>query len=133
MSQENVDLVRQMIRTFNEEGIERVSREFLADDVEFREPPEQPGAKVARGREETVDYFAGFDQVWESHASYAEEIRPLDAQRVLLLSVERFRGRDGIEVAQPAGTIFTLHRGKVVRWEAFWNRETAFEAAGLSA
>ena len=99
MSEENVALVRRMVRKCNERGIEGVSREFLADNVESREPPEQPGAKVAQGREKTV---------------------------------ERFRGRDGIEVAQPAGTIFTLRQGKVVRWEAFWNREMALEAAGLS-
>jgi ketosteroid isomerase-like protein len=132
MSQENVELVRRMVREFNEQGIEAIAPEFLAADVEFYEPPEQPGARVARGREETVEFFAGFDQAWTQHRSEPEEIRALDAERVLLLSVERFRGRDGIEVAQAAGTIFALRQGKVVRWHSFWNRDTALHAAGLS-
>jgi ketosteroid isomerase-like protein len=131
MSHENVELVRRMVGVFNEQGIEAVGPAFLAEDVEFREPPEQPGAQVARGREQTVQFFARFDEAWESHQSEPEEIRALDADRVLLLSVERFRGRDGIEVAHPAGSIFTLQRGRVRRWEGFWNRESALEAAGL--
>jgi ketosteroid isomerase-like protein len=37
-----------------------------------------------------------------------------------------------MEVAAPAGAIFTLREGKIVRWEAFWDRQRALEAAGLS-
>jgi ketosteroid isomerase-like protein len=131
MSERNVELIRLIIARFNEHGVEGLGSEFLAEDVEFREPPEQPGARVAHGRDETIEYFAGFDEAWESHQSEPEEVRALDSERVLLLSVERFRGRDGVEVAQPSGSIFTLRQGKIVFWEAFWNRETALEAAGL--
>ena len=131
MSQENVELVDRMVKRFNEGGIEAAVSEFMAEGVEFREPPEQPGARVARGRDATVDYFAAFDETWAEHRSDPEEIRALGPEKVLLLSVERFRGRDGIEVAQPAGTIFTVRHGKVVHWQAFWSRETALEAAGL--
>lgn len=129
MSQENVEIICRMHDAFNEEGIESVAAAFLGENVEFREPPEQPGAKVARGREETIEYFSGFDEAWESHVSEVEEVRALDADRVLALSVEHFRGRNGIEVTQPCGTIYTLDRGKVIRWEAFWNRDTALELA----
>ena len=132
MSQENVEIVERLVRRFNEQGIEAAGAEYLADNVEFHEPPEQPGARVARGREATVEFFADFDAAWEQHRSDPEEIRALGADQVLLLSVERFRGRDGIEVAQPAGTIFTLREGKVVLWQAYWTRETALGAAGLS-
>ncbi len=131
MSQENVEIIARMIEGFNEHGIAATGAEFFADAVEFHEPPEQPGARVARGREATVEFFAAFDAAWEEHRSDPEEIRAVGAERVLLLSVERFQGRDGIQVAQPAGTIFTLRHGKIVLWQAFWDRETALEAAGL--
>ena len=124
-------MVRRMITRFNEQGIEAAGFEFFADDVEFREPPEQPGARVARGRKETTEFFAGFEQAWTQHRSEPEEIRAVDKDRVLYLSVEHFRGRDGIEVAQPAASIFTLRQGKLFRWQGFWNREAALEAAGL--
>ena len=55
----------------------------------------------------------------------------IDDERVLVLSIEHFRGRDGIEVAQPCGAIFTLRDGKVTRMQPFWERENALEAVGL--
>ena len=49
-----------------------------------------------------------------------------------LLSVEHVRGRDGIEMAQPGASIFTLEDGEITRWQGFWNRESALKAAGLA-
>jgi hypothetical protein len=46
MSQENVEFVHRMVNRFNEQGIEAVGSEFLAESVEFREPP---GGKRALG------------------------------------------------------------------------------------
>ena len=56
----------------------------------------------------------------------------MGADSVLLFSVERFKGRDGFELEAPFGSVFTLRDGKIVRWEAFWDRQKALEAAGLS-
>jgi ketosteroid isomerase-like protein len=76
--------------------------------------------------------FQEFDSAWEEHRSETEEIRALDHERVLVLSIEHFRGRDGIEIRQPCGAIYTLREGKVIRMQSFWERETAFRAAGVS-
>jgi ketosteroid isomerase-like protein len=73
-----------------------------------------------------------FESAWTEHNTEAEEIRAVDADRVLLISVEHFKGRDGIEVEAPLAAIFTLRDGKIVRWQAFWERQKALEAAGLS-
>jgi len=37
-----------------------------------------------------------------------------------------------MEVSAPLGSLFTIREGKIVRWQAFWNRAAALEAAGLS-
>jgi ketosteroid isomerase-like protein len=87
---------------------------------------------VARGREEVRRLAAEFDAAWMEHNSEPEEIRAVDADRVLLVSVERFKGRDGIELEALFAGIFTLRDGKIIRWEAFWNKQKALEAAGLS-
>lgn len=55
----------------------------------------------------------------------------LDDERVLVLSVEHFRGRDGLEVSQPCGTVFTVRHGKITRMQSFWERGNALVAAGL--
>ena len=110
MSQQNVAIIRQAIE----------------------EPPEQPAPRVAQGREAVAELFEQFDEAWEEHRSTPEELRALDDERVLALTIEHFRGRDGITVDQPCGTLFTLRGGKIVRMQSFWERKSALAAAGLS-
>lgn len=133
MSQENVEITRRAIQAFNEGGFgSEDALSFFDAELVFEEPPEQPAPRVARGREAAARLFGQFDEAWEAHRSEPEEIRTLDKERVLVLSVEHFRGRDGIEINQPCGTIFTLRRRKIVRMQSFWERKTALDAAGLS-
>ncbi len=131
MSEENVEIVRRAVEAFNEGGPE-AAEELFADEAEFHEPPEQPAPRVARGREEVVKMFGEFEEAWAEHRGEPEEIRAIGADRVLLLSIEHFRGRDGMEVSAPLGSVFTIREGKIVRWQGFWNRAAALEAAGLS-
>ena len=132
MSQENVEIVRQSVKAFNEVGMAESALRFFAPNGVFEEPPEQPAPRVAEGRDAAIRMFGEFDEVWEEHRSETEEIRVIDHERVLVLSIEHFRGRDGIEIAQPAGNLFTLRDGKIVRLQSFWERETALKAVGLS-
>jgi ketosteroid isomerase-like protein len=133
MSQENVEIVRQAVEQFNELGFDGFGvSDLVVDDIEFHEPPEQPAPRVARGREEVRKLASEFDAAWVEHKSEPEEIRAVGADQVLLVTIERFKGRDGIELEAPFAAIFTLHDGKIVRWEAFWDKQKALEAAGLS-
>ena len=56
----------------------------------------------------------------------------MDDDRVLLLTVEHLKGRDGIELEAPFAAVFTLRDGKISRWQAFWDKKKALEATGLS-
>ena len=95
------------------------SRNRLSNRVQAWPRVDAPGGHVYQSR------------AWAEHRSDPEEIRVIDAERVLLLSIDHFRGRDGIEIVQPSGTVFTLRAGKVIRMQAFWERRNALEAAGL--
>ena len=132
MSQENVEIVKKMTEVFNSEGSEAAGRRFFAEDVEFCDPPNSPSPRVARGREEVREQFNAFNETWETHKSDPQEIRGVGEDKVLLVSLERFTGRDGIELETPSASVFTLRDGKVIRWETFWQRQQALEAAGLS-
>jgi ketosteroid isomerase-like protein len=133
MSEENVEVVRQAVKQFNELGFDGIGvSDLVADDIEFREPPEQPAPRVARGRDEVRKLAGEFDAAWVEHESEPEEIRAVGADQVLLVSVERFKGRDGIELEAPFAAIFTLRGGKIIRWEAFWDKQRALKATGLS-
>jgi ketosteroid isomerase-like protein len=132
MSQKNVEIVRQAVEAFNELGFDGIGvSDLIADDFEFHEPPEQPAPRVARGREQVRKLAGEFDAAWVEHKSEAEEIRAVDADRVLLVSLERFKGRDGIQLEAPFAAIFTLRDGKIVKWEAFWDKKKALETVGL--
>jgi ketosteroid isomerase-like protein len=133
MSQVNVEIVGRLVEIFNESGFAaKAAVEFLDPSLTFEEPPEQPAPRVGRGLEASTEMFNQFDENWEEHRSTAEEIRMIDGDRVLMLSIEHFRGRDGIEIDQPCGSIFTLRDGKVIRLQSFWERASALAAAGLS-
>jgi ketosteroid isomerase-like protein len=132
MSEENVEIVRRAVEEFNERGFDAIGvSDLITDDFEFHEPPEQPAPRVARGREQVRKLAGEFDAAWLEHKSEPEEIRAVDADRVLLVSVERFKGRDGIQVEAPLAAIFTLRDGKIIRWDAFWDKQKALDAAGL--
>jgi ketosteroid isomerase-like protein len=129
MSQENVEIVRRVIEIFNEAGMgAEATWDFYAADIVFEEPPEQPGASVVVGRDAALRTFQQFDSAWEEHRSEPEEFRVIDDERVLMLSIEHFRGRDGIELSQRCGNLFTLRKGKIIRQQAFWERDTALAA-----
>jgi ketosteroid isomerase-like protein len=131
LNHENVGIVRRLIEAYNRPGSEAEAALSLFDEAAvFEEPPEQPGARIARGRAEIGRVVGRFDGVWEEHRAEVVEIRAVDADRVLLLSTDHFRGRDGIEVTKDSGTVFTLRDGKVVRMQSFWERENALRAVG---
>jgi ketosteroid isomerase-like protein len=133
VSQENVEIVRRAVEEFNRSGFGAIgTSELMSDDVEFHEPPEQPAPRVARGRREARELATEFDAAWVEHRSEPREIRALDADRVLLLTLEHFKGRDGIEVEAPFASVFTIRGGKICLWRAFWDEAKALEAAGLS-
>jgi ketosteroid isomerase-like protein len=133
MSLENVEIIRRLVEAFNEGGFGSAATvSFFDGSAVFEEPPEQPGPSVAVGREAVSRAFVKFDEAWEEHRSEPEEFRAVDDERVLFFSVDHFRGRDGLEITQPSGTLFTIRDGKIVRMQAFWKRENALESAGLS-
>jgi ketosteroid isomerase-like protein len=73
-----------------------------------------------------------FDAAWEEHHSELQEIRAVGADRVFLVTIERFKGRDGIELEAPFAAVFTLREGKIFRWQAYWDKKKALAAAGLA-
>jgi hypothetical protein len=70
--------------------------------VEFTQPAIQPeGVQFIKSREELRDS-------WD-----------------LWLSRDGFRGREGVQLEQKGGAIFTFDGAKIARFEAFFDHETA--------
>ena len=131
MSQENVEIVRRFNEEFNQSGW-RALWSAADPDIEFCEPPEQPGASVFKGLEAAREGVTrSWDENWIEQHSDAERIVGLGDDRVLLLNVMHLRGREGVEVAHAAGNIVTLRDGKILRFQAYWSQPAALKAAGL--
>ncbi len=130
MSRENVEIVQAAVEAFNRGGVEAL-RGFAHPEIEFHEPPEQPAPRVARGIDEMIEIWAEFDSAWETHQTEPQEVRVVGEDKVLLVTVEHFVGRDGMEIDAPFAGVVTIRDEKVVRWEAFWDRGRALEAVGV--
>ena len=123
-------LLVQLNEAFNKEGWDG-ALPFLDMDFEFHEPPEQPGATVFHGREAARNGWARWAEAWTEQHSEPQDLRELPDGRMLTFAHQRMRGRDGIEVEQDFWSIFTFQEGKILRWEAYWEKSNALEAAGL--
>jgi ketosteroid isomerase-like protein len=130
MSQENVDIVRQMIDAFNRGDFE-ASLAFLDEDIEWHDPPNVPGAGVHRGPGEGRRWMVRWLGAWESYTAEAEELIDAGSQ-VVVVHYERGTGKgSGVEVDHRSANLFDLRKGKVVRRRPFPSRGEALEAAGL--
>ena len=62
-----------------------------------------------------------------------ERIIDLSGNRVLVLSRHTARGaQSGVPIEHEIGDLFTLHDGKIVRFDSYWDRAEALETAGVS-
>jgi SnoaL-like domain len=128
MSQENVELVRRCVSSWIRGDFE--PEEFLAEDIEWHAAPEEPeaGRPVLRGRE----------SVYQAVTAWFEQLGPSDSEVTELLDC----GSDVLVCARMrlAGTIawnhayhlYTVTEDKVRCVRAFFHRDQALEAAGLS-
>jgi ketosteroid isomerase-like protein len=133
MSQENVELVRQFVQSFNHRDLAAMSQRF---DPEIEWRPGGPAAverEVYRGRDEVSSGFAATWETWEVFTLGEIEVRDLGGSLVWL-GRARLRGSDAshVELDQEFAINFLVRGEKIVRFRGFREWQDALEAAGLS-
>jgi ketosteroid isomerase-like protein len=132
MSQENVDVMRQMLDAFNRGDVAAVTANF-DESCELHEPPETPDTPT-RG-------FRGHDGVraWMTnlHEVAGVQFEPTSSKTsgevVFSEWVARGVGHgSGVPIEWTSFIVLHMHAGKIVRAQAFLGRDQALEAAGLS-
>jgi ketosteroid isomerase-like protein len=84
------------------------------------------------GAEGFREVLRAYDETWESWGIDVEQMRSVDAERVLIVGVARATGlRSGVGIEQRFGQLVTVRDHKVVRTEIFSSPEAALAAAGL--
>jgi ketosteroid isomerase-like protein len=131
MSEENVEIVRRVYAEWEKgnfspaEAFDPYIRVVWAEPI-FAQRAETMGIR------ETTRNLQEFLSTYEGVTAAAEQI--IDAgDRVVVIARWRGRGKaSGIELAERAGSVWTISDGKVTRVENYRDPADALEAAGLS-
>jgi hypothetical protein len=132
MSQENVDVVRQVVDAFNRQ-------DWLAweshwhRDAEWHDPPEVPGSDVHRGVQSIRRYFDELLEIaaegWNVEVDSIESVGPgrvlIRARSVVVGRESRMPTEDGLF------QVVDLEDGRLRRVRNFRTSRDALEAAGL--
>jgi len=132
MSEENVEILRRLYERWADGDL---SPTWFDPEVEYSrigaQTPDMEGRWVGLDelRSAMLEYIAPLSEVRYE----AERIIDVGGDRVLVLSRQTARGKhSGVPIDHEQGDLFTLRDGKIVRYDAYWNRADAIEAAGLS-
>jgi ketosteroid isomerase-like protein len=134
MSEENVELAREAIDALNRGDLDAWLA-FLSPDVVWEALPGVPGiGELYRGRAEVRGWI---EELWEVAEGVVhtevEQITDLGEDRVFLALVLTARGRgSGVPFEMRTWSVIWYREGLVTRRQAFWTRDEALEAAGLS-
>jgi ketosteroid isomerase-like protein len=131
MSQENVELIREVYEAINARDEEALWR-LLDPAIVWVQNPNAPDPGPLHGHDGVRQLRAMIDDAFEDVRlevdSYVGE-----GETVVALGHMRARGRgSGVEIRQARGWIWWVRDGKVVRHATFDDQTVALEAAGLS-
>jgi ketosteroid isomerase-like protein len=131
MSDENVELARQLTDAFNRRDLAAMTQTF---DPEIEWWPGGPAAverAVYRGRDEVSSGFAGTWETWELFHLEESEVRDLGDSVVWLGRAQMRGGASHVELDQEFAVHLLMRDGKIVRIRGFLTWREALEAAGL--
>jgi ketosteroid isomerase-like protein len=130
MSQENVELVREMVAAFNRDDLPGALR-VMDPEIRF-ECQTAPVQGIYRGHDGVSDFAVDMGELFETVQLDCPDVRDLGA-RVLALGIARTVGRgSGIEFETPLAIVARFRNGRMTDYKDFGNRQDALEAAGLS-
>jgi ketosteroid isomerase-like protein len=130
MSQEDVELIRSLYRARDPSRWfdlldEEVELDFTAYPV--------PDSAVMHGKHAATDWSRRWWGAWDEYEPDATETIDAGDGRVVVVHDERGRGKwSGVQLARRWAVIFTVRRGRVVRFQSFKTRQDALEAARLA-
>jgi len=131
MASANVELVRKLLKVYNERSFAENDELIDPDIVWDMSRVELPDGTSYTGPSEFRNFVENWEEGFASEHMEAQEI--LDAgDRVVAMVHHRGRGRiSGIEVAQHFAMVWTLRAGRAVRMDMYLTLEEALEAVRL--
>jgi ketosteroid isomerase-like protein len=129
MSQENVQVVRELYRRVQVDPDQRFPDELLDPEIEYVNPPDAVEPGIRRGREAFHLAIGRVVETFEAELAVEELIDAGEDVVVLLTLVIKGRG-SGLGRRQPQGHVWTLRDGKAMRFRWFNEPAEALKFAG---
>jgi ketosteroid isomerase-like protein len=131
MSEENLAVVREVVRGFNErdEGV----LAYYADDVEFRLIGgfSDIAGQTLKGPAAVLEF--AYDLVDHLGAEFHVETLLEAGNRVVMIASTVGTGpQSGAPVSQRWGQVYTFRDGKIASVDNYWEADEALEAVGLA-
>ena len=133
MSQENVEIVRQVFASFERRDWDSLAHLFDPDVEQHGTVGGVEEGQVARGLLEVKQVWDHEDnEIWDEHRMEPQEF--FDAgDQVVVFQREYQRGKSsGVELVVDTASILELRDGRIVRMQGYMDRAAALRAAGLS-
>ena len=133
MSEENIEVVRKGIDALNRGDLDGWAA-CLSPDVVWESRSGVPGLEdVYRGRGAAREWIEELNEVVVGLRIEIEQITALSDDRLLVAFVRTGRGRaSSIPTQHQDWSILRFAEGQITRRQAFWTKDEALEAAGLS-
>jgi ketosteroid isomerase-like protein len=133
VSNENEDLMRQLVLAFNERDTDSLLA-LTSPDFEFAPYlATLLETTVYRGHAGLGKYFEDADAAWEAIEVRLDDFREVDPQIAVVSGVLRGKGKtSGLEVEVPLAWVAEFRAGKAVRLITYTSKPEALEAVGLS-
>src|SRR5215510_15048724 len=128
MSEENIEIVRQVADAFNARDTDRLLS-LMDPEIEYQSVFER---KTYRGLAEMVQYREDLDATLEEF--HSEDDRFLDAGEDRVVHLYRIVGRgtgSGVPVSRENAILWQLRDRKLLKGEVYLDQREALEAAGL--
>jgi ketosteroid isomerase-like protein len=137
MSQEILELARQVLDAFNRTLSDEADDDFfamLSDDVEWMPITTLLDGATHHGRDAVRQWVDDLRRDWETYELTWDDIRAVDDSRVLAFGSWHARGRrSGIELDfQQAGWLVRFQNGMLTSVQTFTDRDRALAAAAAS-
>jgi ketosteroid isomerase-like protein len=130
----NIDLLRSIYADWERGDFS--SAEWADADIEL-EIADGPTPGSWRGLAAIAQAWREVLRAWEELTAGAEEYRELDAERVLVLTKNRGRGKaSGLQLGElqsKGANLFYLRGGKVIRLVLYWDRQRALVDLDLTS
>jgi ketosteroid isomerase-like protein len=130
MSQENVEIMREVINAFNAGDFDAALK-YASPDFEMDLSRAIGPQHGVFSLPQVKGFWAEFADAWESFRLEPHEF--IDAgEHVVVPWTIHGRGRGGIEVSSDVAWVWTFHNGAVTRGSMYQERREALDAVGLS-